>query len=827
MTEVTHIKPLDDATLSKTTNGKKSVDSVSRASNKSSHFSYSILFIEIITATILKLYGEEYFISPIEKLALSILASSMINDPSDILSYATSCSVLYAVTLNACQRLRSFHDINTLLMNYDLNSHFNIPKNVTTFFGRFCFHTGGLVFFQWIDKYVQHLLYYISFHIVIFQFTQGFLHPSHHHVDKAKPNKKVATPLKNDASRIAGHRIVSNGAPKSSVHSAVATQPQQHSNQAPTDKLSQNNYENTPNNQTSSSNSNSTSNVQNFPPQLNLKRPNENCNDLPFFAAIVKEFECFEPSVISAAASNSLTVTTNVTVPFSANPIENDNTTEVSYTNQFYEIKVDFEHENKARDLTLDVTVTSNLENFIRHLFKRKNQHLIPPLWSIVVTLKTTNFEKKYLQKENKDIALGNDLSTSSSATGSVENENSDNTISPTNSNLSQTNANNDEVTQSVFNNLQATGTMALIAKTAFDDYAQLHLVSTRDNIFKRDDKDYKVCIVEICCNSITFHIENLHEGELIVLVNGVIWSEVSCALILDCEDEELVVVGGLVPSCSYDIQFINRISHTEDYLISDLMVRTLGSHKNNTEKFEKFENIDFSFPSYYHRKFLSPLLTLKHSVLTTNTNLAEGRAKLKKSKREISKKLSSLRQDIDHFKAKISQNASNDEKNASKVDSLKLAVQQSESTIAKLEQELKKSIDKEVNLEEIYLKKKDLHLKQTMEYSKNKESLEHEVNMAKTKINRLQQEFSQLSSKKEKLVLRQEKLQREVNHNTEEFENFRNLLVQKRERDRSKRQDLRARELNELELSIKGLEQDISRLEGENGSMHKIVHGF
>lgn len=827
MNEVTHIEPGCNETINKSF--AKKVETPANA-HKFGRFSSPILFFEMIVATILKLYGEDYFVSPIENLALSILASSMINDPSDCLSYATSCSVLYAVTLNACQQLRSFHKINDFMINYDFQAHFSIPLTAAkkfSFVKGFNF-TKSLIIFAWVEKYIQHLLYYISFHIVIYQFTQSIFNPSYSHDDKLKPNKKAAS-LKNDTNRNPTHRIVSSSSIKSPAYASNSNQAQQNSNPPLIEKSTQNYQDNWSSfqisNATANPNLNVNSNMPNFPPQLNWRRPNENHGTVPYFTSIVKEFESFEPSVISAAGSNSQTVTTNVTIPLPTSPVETGNLPDSSYTNQLYEIKIDFEDNIRARNLKLDVTATSNLENFIRHLFRRKNQHLIPPLWSIVVTLKTTNFEKRYLKNENKDNVLGGTLSTSGSGSSStLENETSDSSISPTNSNGSQNNAHNDKTAESVFNKLQATGTMALIANTAFDDYAQLHLVSTRDNIFKKDDKDYKVCIVEIGSNSITFHIENLHEGELIVLVNGVIWSEVSCALILDCEGEELVVVGGLVPSCSYDIQFINRLSQTEDYLISDLMVRTLGSHKEITEK---FESIDFSFPSYYHRKFLSPLLTLKHSVLTTNTNLAEGRTKLKKSKKEISKKLSTLRQDIDHFKAKISQNASNDEKNASKVDSLKLAVQQSESAIAKLEQELKKLTDKEVNLEEIYLKQKDMHLKKTMEFSKAKESLDNSVNTTRMKVSRLQQELSQFNSKKEKLVLRQEKLQKEVDHNTEEIENFKNQLTSRRERERSRRQDLRARELNEFELNIKGLEQDISRLEGENASMHKLIHGF
>ena len=316
------------------------------------------------------------------------------------------------------------------------------------------------------------------------------------------------------------------------------------------------------------------------------------------------------------------------------------------------------------------------------------------------------------------------------------------------------------------------------------------------------------------------------------VLVNGLIWSEVSCALILERVGEEYVVVSGLVPSCSYDIQFVNRLDQTDDYLISDLMIRTSSilnndSSNDKTEVSENFENLDFSFPSYYHRKFLSPLLTLKHSVLTTNANLADERNKIKKTKKEINKKLNSLRQEIDHFKGKIEQNATNDEKNTSKVDNLKIALQQNEKALKQLEEDLKRASEKELALEEDYLTKKDYHLQKELEFSKLEESLNKDLSLVKAKETKLQNEYNQLSSKKDKLSLRHEKLQKELDENNELFTVVKEQFVVKRENERLKRQEARIREISDFELGIKGLEQDISRLDAENDHIQGLLNGF
>ncbi|QLL34312.1 hypothetical protein HG536_0G01710 [Torulaspora globosa] len=803
MAEVSHVD--DNIDVRYPVNGNDKKQSKLPSWRVKHSLSLPLLISEILVATILKLYGENYFLKPIENLALSILASSMINDPKDCLSYATSCSVLYAMALHVYQKVGIIQRFGGSSTPSDLGITFptslfkpSMPQD------KGAADTGSFVQCQvmsWLSRYGRHLLYYVSFHVVVFQFSQSTL--SQHYDDDKQKSCKKSVSLKSEPNKGSGQRVSSLCTAKNASENPNVNSALQHQQQTFAERLGSN---------STSQDSNSSMAFPNG--FLNYaKKSNKGKQRLPYFTGVVSQYEAFEASLRYESQDNSQTMATNVTIPSPTNSQGSDKVENI-YTNQFYDVKVEFGANRETRNLKLDVTVTSNLENFIRHLFKRKNQHLIPPLWSIVVTLKTTNFEKRYL-KESKEVTL-----TPSNSGVASENDSSDGSITPTASN---SNICDEQASESVFNKLQSSKTMALIAQTAFDDYAQLHIVATNDNIFKKDDKDYKVCIVEIASNSITFHIENLHEGELIVLVNGVIWSEVSCALILEHEGEELVVVGGLVPSCPYDIQFINRLRQMEDYLISDLMVRTVGV-KDATEKFEA---IDFSFPSYYHRKFLSPLLTLKHSVLTTNTNLAEGRVKLKKTKKEVSKKLNGLRQDIDHYKSKISQNATNDEKNASKVESLKTAHQQTEATLCKLEDHLQRLTNEEFKLEEEYLTQKDTHLRRQMEYSKLQESFDNTLKEAELKRSKLEQELNQLNSKKEKLFAKRERLQREVNQNTVEFENLKSQFVSKREKDRVRRSELRAREANELEMVIKGLEQDISRLEGENGNLQKDARGM
>ncbi|CAI4062352.1 Nnf2p SKDI_07G3380 [Saccharomyces kudriavzevii IFO 1802] len=844
ISEVAHI----DITTSRRTNSNTSRKLNSRFftySKNSFVIPVPILIFEIIFAMLLKIYGGNYFVKPIKNLAISIIASFLINDPSDCLSYATSCSVLYAVSTNIFQRVSHLFATTQLFDSFFRGTEQSV-KLFAVFhryaqFLRKLFSLFLPLSFEMLGRHAESIVYYLSFHILFFSFVSSLLYP-HKQTTENKPSKKGLNSNRTEGNRIQGmQKMRVSSSPVSTDSNTLEDQ----TPMIPNDPGGLNNS----NQPTHSSQQNSS--PLSSPPHNNLLNPaNSDPSDVvssfPYFTSMVKEYKSFQPSVISAERSNSQAVTTTTTttspttfnfsgdnndlpseIPVS-NPINAASTNNSDpfscsndkYTNQLFELNVDFGNIFSSSNLSSDISVTTNLENFIRLLFRRKNQHLIAPLWSMVVTLKTTNFEKKYLQETFENPLTPTNSSTSYTDNQEKHNEDLD-TIKTHSipSRISFTHAG--KFKKSVFNNFEPSNTMALIAKTTSDDYNQLNLVSTNENIFNRNDNDYKVCIIDISTNSITFHIENLHDGELIVLVNGVIWSEVSCALILEHVGEEYVVVNGLVPSCSYDIQFINRLNHRDDYLVSDLIVRTCGSDNAIAGK---FENLDFSFPSYYHRKFLSPLLTLKHSVLTTNANLSDERAKLKKTKKEVSKKLSLLRQEIDYFKSRIAQNATNDEKSTSKVENLKVALQQSEIAVNKLEKQLKKLTEKELDLEEEYLKKKDLHLKNQLEYGKLEESLSKDLKNSESKFNKLNQELSQVASKLDRLNARNEKLQKEVDQNEKEIEKFSTQFLSKREKDRFRRNEYRIREANKFELTIKGLEQDVNRLEHENENIHSLI---
>ncbi|SCU82305.1 LADA_0C04368g1_1 [Lachancea dasiensis] len=706
--------------------------------------------VELAIAAALKTCASHYFTRPIENLAMSIIASSLINDPRDCLSYATSCSILYGLVMNLCHRLASF--LSPRISTYFVTPTW-VPYQWQTAESSHPIIRLALLNLlksaSWSGKYVRLCRYLASFHIVLSQFYQNMVDPYYSRANNAKRSTTAGPPA------------------------SVSMSPHSSQNTASHVGMSLSNG------------SGASSGPSNGPPLLSV--PNI-AGQKAKFGNAVTDFHVSELSMNSPSESNQQTITTNVTSQASSFPKEN------SYTNQFFEVDLALDSNNtKEKSSDAYFITTSNLETFIQQLFKWKNHHLIPPLWSIFTTIKTMSLEKRKVR--NFDSSPANTAASNGSQT-----------ISPTSSNAL--------LNGSVFTGPDSSDCMTLIAPAA-DDYNQLHLMPYKQST------DYMVCISNTGPTQITFRITNLFEGELIVLVNGVIWSQVLSAITSEKMGEEYTVVSGLVPSCSYDIQFVNRINEKEDYLIADLMVRT------RAKPGESKELLDFSFPSYYHRKFLSPLLTLKHSVLTTNTNLAEERAKVKKTKKEISKKLNAFRQESDHLKAKISQNASQDGKSTFKMDNLKTLLQQSESQLNALEDELKRLLEREVHIEQKHFQQKDKHLQDQLEYGKLKSKLEKEVEGLSTKLMKLEQELSQLTTKRDKMNVKREKLKKEVIQYTEDLENFKVQFLNMKQIERQQREELRNMEANDFELKIKGLEQDISRLEGENEAMSNILRTY
>lgn len=333
-----------------------------------------------------------------------------------------------------------------------------------------------------------------------------------------------------------------------------------------------------------------------------------------------------------------------------------------------------------------------------------------------------------------------------------------------------------------------------------YDEYKFANFEEDSNNYY---NKKILIFINYIGETLISFQMKNYDQGLIIIRVNGVIWYQVSRG---EYNNEQYFIVGGLTPSSQYDIQFIiedeDHLGNMKKYLIDDLIVSTTGSNgvaKTNTSK------------------VLSPLITLQESLITTNDNLNKEKVKLKKTRKEISKKISSYKQDIETLKSKISNSDKNDEKNYKKVMSLRISVKQVEEDFGKIEKETSEIESKENEIGEIFLIEKRKFETNLRNFTNFKNQFNDKLSVKRQILLDLNSDIDFSNSKKEKLINKLAKLSNEMTNIDKELDDLINSELSKKSNLRTKRKEKRELLLNEFKKEIDKIEDEASRLIKEN----------
>ena len=838
-------------------------------------------------ATLLLVYAPSYFVAPIETLAISILVAFLVHDPRDSLNCATACTILYAVTLNIIKLLTlaplggtgnnfkpggngivfgttglssrlpliGTEDVALLYTSSSTPGMFSGPLSMKTpvesqwwlWLVRL-----KLVRSLW-EEYIRQVCYYLSFHIVVYQFTHTIITvPSSVNnsltcfdfSDKFTDfNFSSASDVDNDVSR---DENILNGTTVSMPRSLpIPKAPNVGNNKERTD-INTDECTNKP-----SGNNKPASNDNARP--VTLRDNNSNSTSVsvngPYFSSLVTNVKAYRafPSDTNKGDIGNIDEARGFTI-----------------RNDTYELLVDLqgqenEHRSQTSDFETKVSNTTNLEVFIRYLFSMRVRTLLPPLWSIFTTLRAANLERRFLEitdfhKCDGSSSMNNELLPLFSAASGGGDTDGNNVTKGTDIAIDSmalvtqrdkniiNNSNNNNNNNSDFDRLNIAPEFA------------------RNSIFRRLDYEYKVRISNIGTHSLSFHIKNLKSDDLLILVNGLIWSEIG-------EEEEhygdtqdksknektrdegykSVVVSGLVPMYSYNIQIVSRLDGVNNLLIAEFAVRTRGvgdsgiggggssnggvgvggsnviDGEQDADDLYDIEDLDEEeegLPSHYRKRFSSPFLTLRHSILTTNTNLDAERTKLKKTKKEVNKQLGMLRQEIEYYKGRIEQSSVTGEKNLSKVENLKTALQQNKLTLERLESSLEQLSREEQELEVIHLERRNIHLKKELDYSRFKTTLEEQHTVLDKKVQSLKSECSQLATRREKLDIRNKRILSDMEQTGEMLKSF----VQRKEKEREQRRQMRIIENNELQQVIKSLEQQIDSVTEENENMRPMA---
>lgn len=334
-----------------------------------------------------------------------------------------------------------------------------------------------------------------------------------------------------------------------------------------------------------------------------------------------------------------------------------------------------------------------------------------------------------------------------------------------------------------------------------YDDYAFANF----DECFKRNR--ILIFVNYIGETLISFQLKNYNHGTIMIRVNGVIWYQVSRG---DHNGEEYFIVGGLTPLSQYDVQFIieeeDDLGSMKKYLIDDLIVSTVDKDGGTISTAKTTSN-----------KVLSPLVTLQESLVTTTDNLHQEKVKLKKQRKEISKKLNSYKQEIDKLKSKISNSDHNDLKNWNKVTVLRGSVKQAEEDVSKVENEIAEIEVKENEVHEIYIVEKRKYEQQLRNFQTFKNAYNNKVESKRVRLSELNVELDSLSIKKEKLQAKMDKFSAEVAKLTDEYRDMLKGDLTTRITARESRSEKRMGLLGEFSKEIEKMRSGCNRLEQEN----------
>ncbi|AGO11800.1 AaceriADR028Wp [[Ashbya] aceris (nom. inval.)] len=712
-----------------------------------------LLALELFMAWFLQRLGRHHFRVPVENLAMSIVASSLVNDQGELLSYATTCSVTYAVTTRIMWHIGAYYKWPYLFHLFPTEG-----EAIEKYFTPLPAHS-STASASTFEHYILLLKYVISFHVVAWQFYASVSrHPT------PTPLPSIVKPLRTDSAGRFALNPTSGSKADSADTGMVTGGPCYEKSIAPA--IGQNIC-------TGTAGDGSCDNPR-LPSHLLQNPPNG--------AEINQDSSTFLQPTFTDKVTDSNTSTINITSVLqldgkartASTPERKDESTETpsliaDYTEVFLDCAAS-EESGFSSELRTCISRVNQF-NLIQRLLWAKDRFLLPPLWAVFTVFKVLFFRNIF--RERVPSLLGPPCAPP-------------------------------------WRDIRHSSQDLRTDEEYHSDYEKLQLVATNPT-------DFTVCITEIGKTTATFFVTNVVKGELLILINELIWPYCSSSMTENSSPRLSVVISGLVPGCTYAIQFVNRIDGIGDHLLADVLLQT--------EEKDSAKRSGLSSGTIERRPILSPLMTLKRSVLYTNARLAEERAKLKKAKKETTRKINALRQDVDHLRGKIESNSSQDEKSTFKIDNLKTVLNKNEEQILALEASLAAIHNEQSALESEYLKSKQNRLERRDEYDKIDASFKRDLQSAQERLTKLQNDLEQLSAKREKLLLRQERLQSDLGQYTQECSKFREQFLRRRELARTDKRQRHLQEADELELKAKGLEQDISRLEAENKAMLRLIH--
>lgn len=296
--------------------------------------------------------------------------------------------------------------------------------------------------------------------------------------------------------------------------------------------------------------------------------------------------------------------------------------------------------------------------------------------------------------------------------------------------------------------------------------------------------------------------------GSFSVHVNGIQWPQVSIQPFIDepsdhsptRDDPFLVIVYGLTPMTQYDIEIL--CIYKQDVLPHSCLKICVSTIS--------WKHADTNGTPGTPARPLSPVTTLLDTLATTQMTLSEEKSRLKRLRKDHTKRLISLRQEIDATRSKIDSTDKNDERNRRKVLSLREAVRQLEEEIELINRLTDAVILKQNEIEEEF-RTKEIEWKEHMSQFEEREKQERDIRLDLSRANsELEDQLASIMSKRDKLKTKNQRLESDIERIEEEITLEIQQLMQARNEEREKKLDRRRRLEEEFSVSITKMENGV-----------------
>lgn len=314
---------------------------------------------------------------------------------------------------------------------------------------------------------------------------------------------------------------------------------------------------------------------------------------------------------------------------------------------------------------------------------------------------------------------------------------------------------------------------------------------------------------------------------ELSVTVNGVLWPQVNAT----CSEENnsfFLFVDGLTPFSEYAVE----IACGETVLFkhgikTEYSERLRGATNSGRSRANSVGNPGASaLGSAVPARPVSPVTTLLESLTTAQMTLSEEKSKTKKLRKDYSKRLAAIRQEIENTKSKMESNLKQDSKSRHKIEQLQLSLPALEEELAMKQGEFEELNETVAEVSAAHKAKKKEFEERQQQLTKLEKEAQKLKKEADEKEASSQQEIVQLKTKLDRLQGRRAKAANDVSRVEREIRGELDNCLQRLMAERGKRQAKRQAMENEFSSNINKMAKGVENLRQEASIIQQMMSG-